>query len=87
MESEFFDLESGFGQDLWYGATVTIADLIMADGKSLEKVGVTPDEIVLPTGKDLLENRDPVLAYAARSAGVELTPEKAGALFPYEWPK
>jgi C-terminal processing protease CtpA/Prc len=87
MESEFFDLQSGFGQDLFYGASVTIADLIMADGKSLEKVGVTPDETVLPTGKDLAENRDPVLSYAAKLAGVELSPEKAGALFPYEWPK
>jgi C-terminal processing protease CtpA/Prc len=87
MESEFFDLQSGFGQDLFYGASVTIADLIMADGKSLEKVGVTPDETVLPIGKDLAENRDPVLSYAAKLAGVELSPEKAGALFPYEWPK
>ncbi|HSU26592.1 MAG TPA: hypothetical protein VLI65_11455, partial [Pyrinomonadaceae bacterium] len=87
MESKFFDLDSGFGKNLYFGTSVTVADLIMPDGKSLEKIGVTPDEIVLPTGKDLAESKDPVLAYAAILAGVELSPEKAGTFFPYEWPK
>ena len=87
MESQFYEMEAGMGQNLWYGASVTIADLIMSDGKSLEKIGVTPDEVMLPTGKDLSENRDPVLSYAATLAGVELSAEKAGMLFPYEWPK
>jgi C-terminal peptidase prc len=87
MESKFFDLDSGFGKNLYFGTSVTVADLIMPDGKSLEKIGVTPDEIVLPTGKDLAESKDPVLAYASKLAGVELSPEKAGTFFPYEWPK
>jgi carboxyl-terminal processing protease len=87
MESMFHEVNSGFGNNLYAGASITMADVIMSDGKSLEKVGVTPDETVLPTGKDLAESKDPVLAYAAKLAGIDLTPEKAGTFFPYEWPK
>jgi len=70
-----------------YGSSVTEADLIMADGKSLERVGVTPDERLLVTGADLAAQRDPVLSRAAELVGVKLDPAKAGALFPVEWAK
>lgn len=86
MESEFLSYTLGIDRVIQYAATITRADLIMADGKSLEHNGVTPDVLILPTAEDLAKGRDPVLAYAAKLAGVALTPAKAAELFPVEWP-
>jgi len=85
MTSRYYDHQTGVGQVLYFGNSITIADLIMPDGKSLEKAGVVPDEVLLPTGADLAAKRDPVLAHAAEKLGVKLDPEKAGTLFPKEW--
>jgi C-terminal processing protease CtpA/Prc len=85
MEAKYFEHETGVGQVLYFGTLVTIADLIMVDGKSLERVGVTPDEVLLPAGSDLATKLDPVLARAADILGVKLDPEKAGTLFPKVW--
>ncbi|HEY0547575.1 MAG TPA: S41 family peptidase [Pyrinomonadaceae bacterium] len=75
------------GMDLYfiYGASVTVSDLFMTDGKSLEGHGVTPDELLLPSSADLAAQRDPVLSRAADLAGFTVTPEKAGTFFPVEW--
>src|SRR2546423_2905347 len=72
----------GIDTAAFFGASITVQDVRMSDGKSLENVGVTPDEIKLPTGADLAAKSDPVLAYAASRAGATLDPAKAGALFP-----
>lgn len=69
-----------------FGVSITIADVIMADGKSLEHVGVTPDEVLLPSAMAMAANLDPILSHAVTLAGAPLTPEAAGALFPYNWP-
>lgn len=87
MEARSFSYTSGVSQGTFYGASITDADMIMADGKSLEKTGVMPDERVVPTAKDLAASRDPVLARAAELIGVKLSAEDAGKLFPFQWPK
>lgn len=87
MESSRYRHNSGGDRVVLYSASVTIADLLMTDGKSLEKVGVTPDEIVLLKPEDLAASRDTVLARAAEVLGLKLDPKKAGALFPFEWKK
>ena len=63
-----------------YGTTVTVADVIMSDGGRLERAGVIPDDVVVPSAEDLAAGRDPALARAAGLAGVTLTPAQAGAL-------
>jgi C-terminal processing protease CtpA/Prc len=87
MRAREFSHDQGIDIKIFYGVSVTDADLIMTDGKSLEHAGVTPDEIKLPTAEDLAAKRDPVLAYAASLAGVKISPEKAGEMFPVEWYK
>lgn len=87
MEARHYDHKLGAETVVPYGVSVTESDLIMGDGKSLEHVGVTPDEIVLPTAADMASGRDPVLAHAAAVLGVKLSPEDAGKFFPFEWPR
>jgi len=65
-----------------YGISITGADIIMADGRGLEHVGVTPDELLLPKSSDLAASKDPVLSRAAAILGVKIDPKKAGALYP-----
>jgi carboxyl-terminal processing protease len=87
MQSRSLDHQMGTDTVIFYGVSVTNADVIMTDGKSLEGVGVTPDELLLPTAADLAAKRDPVLTRAAAMVGSELPPDKAGAMFPVEWRK
>jgi len=84
MTSIHYPHEVGMDIVAPFAVSVTIADLIMKDGKSLEHTGVTPDEKILPTAQDLANRRDPVLTRALKIFGIEQTPEQAGALFPEE---
>src|SRR3954469_12726535 len=65
----------------FYATSVTVGDVRMSDGASLETIGVEPDDIVVPTPADLAARRDPALAAAIRIAGGEVTPTEAGRLF------
>ena len=87
MEARLYMHRLGLGMRAGYGVEISHADLVMTDGKSLEHSGVVPDETLLPSGDDLANHRDPVLTRAAQLAGVELSPEDAGKLFPIEWLK
>lgn len=76
--------EVGMDVVVFYGVSITMSDLIMSDGNSLEHRGVTPDEVRLPAPQDLAAGRDPVMSYAASLSGVKLDPVEAGKLFPLE---
>jgi len=87
MVGRLYQHEIGTKEFLLYGVSVTVEDVLMSDGKSLEHVGVKPDDISLPSATDMAAGRDPVLARAAALAGIDLGAEKAGALFPKIWRK
>jgi len=87
MEARDFAHSVGQEMVIPYGISLTEADLIMSDGKSLEHSGVVPDEIVLPTAHDMANAQDPALSRAAVLLGAKLSPADAGKLFPFEWPK
>jgi C-terminal processing protease CtpA/Prc len=87
MRAKAYSHAVGLDVIVLYGVSVTDADVVMSDGKSLEKVGVTPDEIRLPAPADLAAKRDPVLAYGASLLGTTISAEKAGEFFPIEWRK
>jgi C-terminal processing protease CtpA/Prc len=85
MQAYGYAGQMGAERLIFFGASITNADVIMGDGKSLEKVGVTPDELIRPTTDDLVAGRDPVLARAATILGHTLDSVTAGAMFPIEW--
>ena len=85
METLMFPFAQGDEVMIFYGFAVTDADLVMGDGRSLERAGVSPDEKLLPSAADLAAGRDPVMARAAQLAGLTLDPVAAGKLFPFEW--
>jgi C-terminal processing protease CtpA/Prc len=85
MEARGYRNSQGADTRIYYSFSITEADLIMKDGKSLEHVGVIPDEIVIPTAKDLATGRDPALSRAAEVAGLNLDPAAAGKMFPFDW--
>jgi hypothetical protein len=87
MEAHHFSVAAGSESLIFYAFSVTDANLIMADGKSLEGEGVHPDETVLPTADDIAAGRDPVMARATELVGSKLDPVSAAKLFPFEWPK
>ncbi len=86
MESKRYrESQNGDIGQIFYGFSITEANLIMSDGKSLEHAGVVPDEMVLPTGREMADGKDPALARAAELAGLTMDPAGAGKLFPFEW--
>ncbi|HEU4510110.1 MAG TPA: S41 family peptidase, partial [Pyrinomonadaceae bacterium] len=85
MRSRLYPHQIGLDTVVYYAVSVTDADLIMTDGKSLENVGVVPDELLLPTAEELRAQKDSVLSRAIALAGATLDPVEAGKLFPFKW--
>jgi len=85
MRSRLYSHQIGLDTVVFYGFSVTDADLVMSDGNSLEGPGVLPDEVLLPTAEDLRNQRDSVLSRAVAMAGGTLDPGEAGKLFPFRW--
>jgi C-terminal processing protease CtpA/Prc len=85
MRSRTYVHQMGVDTVVMYAASVTDADIIMTDGKSLEQIGVTPDETSLPTAENLRARQDPVLSRAAAIVGIKLDPVEAAKLFPFKW--
>lgn len=81
MTGRMFPHTIGIDKIAFYATMITIGDVRMSDGGSLEHVGVTPDETLLPTAADLAARRDPVLARAVSLLGGTMTAEQAGQLF------
>lgn len=85
MRSRLYPHQIGLDTVIFYAVSVTDADLTMTDGQSLENVGVTPDEVLLPTAEDLRSQKDSVLSRAVAMAGATIDPVEAGKLFPFKW--
>jgi C-terminal processing protease CtpA/Prc len=85
MEGKLIQMHVGLMRAIPCAMSATRADVIMPDGTRLEKVGVTPDTLLVPTPQEMSVGRDPVLAHAASLVGVELDAKKAGAVFRSEW--
>jgi carboxyl-terminal processing protease len=85
MQTRYYSKEMGGENVVFYAISIAESELIMADGGNLEKVGVTPDVIALPSPADLAAGRDPVMARAVALVGGLMTPVDAGKLFPYKW--
>ena len=85
MQSMTYDHDIGGGSYVLFAVSVTNADVIMSDGKSLEHVGVIPDELVLPTPADVAAGRDVVMERAVELLGGKVDPAEAGKWFPYFW--
>ncbi len=81
MQSRTFYHTFGLDSLVPYGVSVTVADILMKDGQRLEKIGVKPDEKLIPTAADFVNKRDPAMARAAQILGYKLTPEEAGKIF------
>lgn len=63
-----------------YAMSVTNADLVMTDGKSLEGVGVEPDIVVLPISRDLSKQARSRTGQGCRLGGSARSLEEAGPL-------
>lgn len=87
MMSRYHQRQLGVDVVSFFGTSITEADVIMTDGKSLEKTGVAPDETILPTAQELAGQKDKIMVRAAEILGLKMEAAEAGKMFPVEWAK
>ena len=58
MTGQVFGHAIGTDGLVFFATMVTVGDVRMSDGSTLEKVGVVPDEVALPAPSDLASGRD-----------------------------
>jgi len=71
----------GIDRVSFFATMITIGDVRMSDGATLEHKGLAPDETLLPAASDLAAKRDPVLARAIALLGGTMTAEDAGRFY------
>lgn len=81
MVSRYYQHRIGLEYSVFYAANVSTGAVVFLDGKQLEHVGVTPDELIVPLSDDLAAGRDPALARALELLNVTISPADAGAMF------
>lgn len=68
-KARYLDQEYGDGMTVaFYGIQIAVGQVVLPNGEKLEKVGVTPDVLCLPTGDDLRNGKDPCLEKAVSTA-------------------
>jgi len=85
MQSRIIPMKMGVDTIVPFGMSLTEADVIMKDGKSIEHIGVMPQTVIIPTGDDLAQQRDPVISAALKLLGQDVASDQTGKMFPYKW--
>ena len=70
-----------FGLPDGSGLQVTVFEILSADGRPLNKVGVVPDEVIQPASPDAADEGDPVLARAVQLLHDQMS-DSTGASLP-----
>jgi carboxyl-terminal processing protease len=68
-----------FGLPDGSGLQVTVFEILSADGKPLNKVGVVPDEVIAPDAADIAQGSDPVLARAVEILHGQIASSASGS--------
>jgi len=69
MQSRTVSMQIGSDNIVPFAMNLTMADVIMTDGKSLEHLGVAPQVHMIPTGAELAKGEDRILASALELFG------------------
>jgi C-terminal processing protease CtpA/Prc len=77
--SENFIQKIGADPAVFYGVQATIGHAIFPDGQDIEKVGVTPDKMCIPSAYALAQKKDPCLDMAMQTLQEKLSQPAAAA--------